>query len=81
MLTKTGRLSTNIFGGKAPIIIGGSVIQREGSLEVEGNVKIGGGIDTHGVVTLKSVENRQVVIGGKSSINGVTWTKGQVKIE
>jgi hypothetical protein len=81
MLMKIGGVSTYILAGETGIRIAGNIFQRGGSVKVEGNVQIGGGIDMHGGVSLRSCKNRKVVIRGKTSINGVISTEGDVTIE
>jgi predicted acyltransferase (DUF342 family) len=81
MLMKIGGVSTYLLAGETGIRIEGSIFQRGGSVKVEGNVHIGGGIDMHGIVSLRSCENRKVVIRGNTSMNGVITTEGDVTIE
>lgn len=81
MLNTIGRVSTYICGGDNGVRIAGTILQRGGSVKVEGNVQIGEGIDMVGIMTLKSVGNRKVVVRGKSSMNGKMSTEGDVTFE
>jgi hypothetical protein len=79
-LMKTGGVSTLLGGREMNIRISGSISQRGGSMLIEGDVQIGGGLDVHGGVSIRSFEDRIVVIGGNSTINGVMSTEGDITI-
>jgi hypothetical protein len=77
---KTGGVSMLLGGREMNIRIAGSISQRGGSMLIEGDVQIGGGLDVHGGVSIQSFEGRIVVIGGNSTINGVMSTEGEITI-
>jgi hypothetical protein len=50
-------------------------------MRIKGTVWVSGGVDVHDGVLLRSCEGRVVVLSGRTSINSVTSTEGDVTIE